>query len=94
MSQAKPISFYQHRLRFHRWKGLFPLFIFFSSFQDYPLSFCLHSCWELREAEISDVYWGEVMTYNIRTNGEIWDVSLDAKQVVIGSRVNQVKKQV
>lgn len=26
------------------------------------------------------------MTYNIRTNGEIWDVILDAKQVVIGSQ--------
>lgn len=39
----------------------------------------------MREAEPSDVYWPEVMTYNIRTNGEIWDVILDAKQVVIGS---------
>lgn len=35
------------------------------------------------------------MTFNIRTNGEIWDVSLDAKQVVIGSLGKQqvLKKQ-
>lgn len=33
------------------------------------------------------------MTYNIRTNGEIWDVILNTKQVVIENWINQLLKK-